>query len=886
LEGPPALARLTPNVWKEEAVKRRRYPRLAQLSVLAVMLAGVPAISLTTSGSAAAAANVPTFASVVGWEPCADYKLATYEQVADYYRKLDKASDRMQLVEIGKTEEGRAQLMAIISSEKNLKKKNLDEYRKISAQLSSSQGLTAEQAKGLAAKGKAIAWVDFGIHSTEVASSQTAPLFAYNLLTDESERGKRIREDVVTLVVPNMNPDGTTEVADWYMNNLGTPYQDSTYPWLYQKYAGHDDNRDWYMYNLAETRNVGNQLYHEWFPQLIHNTHQTAAFPARIFVPPFKDPTNPNIPPEVTRGVNLVGSAMTAQLDREGKTGAVSRQQYDAWWNGGMRSVPQYHNMVGLLTETAHASATPAFYDKATFPKTFPDGTSTSEPSTFYPSPYQGGEWHLRDSCEYINTASFAMLDIASKDRENWLYDSWQTGHRQIQAGGNEVYVVPADQVDFPTAVKMINALRWEGIEVEQASAAFRIGDRDYPANSFVIRAAQAYRAAVVDLLNPQVYPDRRQFPGGPPERPYDIAGWTLPMQMGVTVDKFNQPLTINSQPVEWAQVPTGAVQSNPTYGFAFDPRVNDSATAINQLLTEGETVYRATATVKTRDGELPAGTFVVKTRAGADGRVAAAAQQLGLSVAAVDKAPAAQRRIAAPKVALYKAAGGNADEGWTRYILERFGFGYTSLLDKEIRTNTSLRTSYDVIVLPDASYSSMLNGRKPGTLPEEYTGGMTAAGVANLKKFVEQGGTLVTLNQASQLPIQAFGLPITDVTAGVPSDKLYLPGSILRSTVDPTSPVGYGMTPEYSAFASSSPAFAVADGAAGVTTVGAYPGSGLLKSGWLLGENVISGKANVLTAELGEGQVVVLGFKPQHRAQSHGTYKMLFNALYLGATG
>jgi hypothetical protein len=849
------------------------------------MLAGVPVASLTTSGGATAASRIPTFASVVGWEPCADYKLATYEQVADYYRKLDKASDRMQLVEIGKTEEGRPQLMAIISSEENLKKKNLDEYRKISAQLSRSQGLTSQQAKDLAARGKSIAWVDFGIHSTEVASSQTAPLFAYNLLTDDSERGKRIREDVVTLVVPNMNPDGTTAVADWYMNNLGTPYQDSTYPWLYQKYAGHDDNRDWYMYNLAETRNIGNQLYHEWFPQLIHNTHQTAAFPARIFVPPFKDPTNPNIPPEVTRGVNLVGSAMTAQLDREGKTGAVSRQQYDAWWNGGMRSVPQYHNMIGLLTETAHASATPANYDKATFPKTFADGTSTSEPSTFYPSPYQGGEWHLRDSCEYINTASFAMLDIASKDRENWLYDSWQTGHRQIEAGGNELYVVPADQVDFPTAVKMINALRWEGIEIEQAKAEFKIGDRAYPAGSFVIRAAQAYRAAVVDLLNPQVYPDRRVYPGGPPERPYDIAGWTLPMQMGVTVDKVNQPLTINSQPVEWAQVPAGGVQTDPTFGFAFDSRVNDSATAVNKLLAEGETVFRTTGAVTTRNGQLPAGTFVVQKRAGAEGRVATVAHELGLSVAAVDQTPANQRQIAAPKVALYKAAGGNADEGWTRYILERFGFGFTSLMDQEIRTNKALHKSYDVIVLPDASYSSMLNGRKAGTLPEEYTGGMTAAGVANLKTFVNDGGTVVTLNQASQMAQQGFGVPITDVTAGVPSDKLYIPGSILRSTVDPTNPIGYGMTNEYSAFASSSPAYTIGAGATGVKAVGSYPASGLLRSGWLLGEEVIAGKSNVLTAEIGTGQVVVLGFKPQHRAQAHGTYKLLFNALYLGST-
>jgi Zinc carboxypeptidase len=859
---------------------RRRSKRSVITLATALAATLIPVLSL--SGSATATSkSVPSPASVLGWEPCADYKLATYEQIADYYRRLDKASDRMRLVEIGKTELGRPQLMAIISSERNLDGRNLERYRQISARLSRAQGLSDGKARTLADQGKAIAWVDFGIHSTEVASSQTAPLFAYRLVTDESQKAKRIRDDVITLVVPNMNPDGTTEVADWYMQHLGTPYRDTTYPWLYEKYAGHDDNRDWYMYNLAETRNIGNQLYHQWFPQLIHNTHQTAAFPARIFVPPFKDPTNPNIPPEVTRGVNLVGSAMTQQLDAEGKTGAVSRQQYDAWWNGGMRSVPQYHNMIGLLTETAHASATPATYDKSTFPKTFPDGTSTVDPSTFYPSPYQGGEWHLRDSCEYINTASWAMLDIASEKRQDWLYGGYLTGQRQIKAGGGETYVIPADQTDFPTAVKMVNALRWEGIEVEQATAPFTVGTRTYPAGSFIVRAAQAYRPAVVDLLNPQVYPDRRQYPGGPPERPYDIAGWTLPMQMGVTVDKHEEAFHAATAPVTWAKPPAGAVESAPKYAFALDPRVNDSATAVNALLAAGQTVRRATEAVKTRTGELPPGAFLVDRAAA--GPVAQQAGRLGLKVAAVDSAPAKAASLKAPRVGLYKAVGGNADEGWTRYILERFGFGYTSLLDADIRKG-DLHAKYDAIILPDAGYTSMRDGKKAGSYPEELTGGMTAAGVANLKKFVEDGGTLVTLNQAAQLPIKAFDLPIADVTEGVSSSTYYVPGSILKTKVDNTDPLAYGLPEDISAFASSSPAFTVSG--EGVRTVAKYPDSGLLKSGWLLGEDLIAGRADVLDAKLGKGDVAILGFKPQHRAQSHGTYKLLFNALYVSVTG
>jgi hypothetical protein len=351
-------------------------------------------------------------------------------------------------------------------------------------------------------------------------------------------------------------------------------------------------------------------------------------------------------------------------------------------------------------------------------------------------------------------------------------------------------------------------------------------------------------------------------------------------MQMGVVTDKHKEGFQATTAPVTWATPPAGAVEGSPKYAFALDPRVNDSATAVNSLLASGQTVRRATAAVKTRTGELPAGAFLVDPSAA--GPVTQLASRLGLKVAAVDAKPAKVAGLKAPRIGLYKAVGGNADEGWTRYILERFGFGYTSMLDAEIRKG-DLRSKYDVIVLPDASYAAMRDGKKAGSYPEELTGGMTDAGVGNLKTFVEDGGTLVTLNDASELPIKGFKLPITDVTEGVSSSDYYVPGSILKTTTDNTDPLAYGLPEEISAFASSSPAFTV--NGDGVRTVAKYPGSGLLKSGWLLGEGVIAGRANVLDAKVGKGDVAILGFKPQHRAQSHGTYKLLFNALYLSTT-
>ncbi|WP_051323818.1 M14 family metallopeptidase [Candidatus Solirubrobacter pratensis] len=860
-------------------------------AAFAVPLVGAVAVAIgvslspDTTVASSAAQTVPTPESVFGFAPCTDYKLANYTQISSYFQKLDNTSDRLKLINAGKTSEGRDQIMAIVSAPENLTPGNLEKYRGIADRLAHARGLTDDQARQLASQGKAVAWIDFGIHATEVGPPQTAPQFAYDLVTSDSAEAKSIRKNVITLFVPNVNPDGGESVPDWYMKYVGTQYQDSSYPELYQKYAGHDDNRDWFMFNLPETKNLGNVLWHQWYPQLVYNTHQTAAYPARIFLPPFKDPMNPNIPPEVARGINLLGDAMTQRLDREGKTGAVSRQQYDQWWNGGLRSAPAFHNQVGILSETSHASATPVFEDPAKFPKTFPyQGVSTSEPSAFYPSPYKGGWWHLSDSCGYIESTGWEYLHTADTDRENWLYGAYRMGKQAIDAGGDNAYIIPSDQADFATATKMVNVLRQADVEVEQAQSAFTAGGKTYPAGSFIVREAQPFRADVVDLMNPQTYPDRRN-PDGSPEAPYDMAGWTLPYQMGVKVEKVEKSFLVNAKPVDTAAVPAFRMPATtPGYAYALDPRVNDSYTAAMQLLKAGETVTRTTSAVQTDQGTWPAGTFLVGVRAGADTRIKAQAKQLGLTVAAVASAPANAVSVGAPRIGLYHGWGGNSDEGWTRYVLEGFKFPYTQVHDDQVRAG-ALRDSYDVIVLPDASYNSMLRGLAAGSHPATYTGGMTQAGVDNLKAFVQAGGTLVTVNDAAQLPIRGFsGFPITDVTANVPSTSYYSPGSILATDVDTGTPLTWGLPDKLDAYSDGSPAFSVNAGASGVTTPVTYPASNILRSGWLLGESLIAGKTAVADVKYGAGQVALLGISVQHRAEAHGTYKLLFNSLFLGA--
>jgi hypothetical protein len=848
-----------------------------------ILLAAALVVAVVTAPSAQPAA--PTPQSVIGWEPCADYKLATYEQIEDYFRKLAAAvPGRMKLVEMGKTTEGRVQVMGIISSEQNLRQ--LDRYKDISRKLARARDgdrlLTDQEARALAREGKAVVWIDFGLHSTEVAHGQTAPLMAFKAAADESEEMRLIRDNVIVLLIANMNPDGTTMVASWYRENLGKPWEGRP-PELWHKYVGHDDNRDWYMMNQLETRNGAKQLYSEWFPQIIYNQHQTGPFPSRIFVPPFDDPMNPNIPPLVMRGVNLVGDAMTRRLDQEGKRGAISRVGFDTWWNGGMRTAPYFHNMIGILTETGHSSPTPATYDPATFPKTFANGVPTLEPTTYYPSPYLGGEWHLRDSCDYMVTASMAVLDIASKRRQEWLYDIYQMGRDAIRNHANETFIVSAHQWDPGTAVKMINVLRLGGVEVERAIAAFSAGGTQYPAGSFVIRGAQSFEPYVKDLLTPQVYPDVRLYPGGPPKRPYDITGWTLSYQMGVTVDRVAEAVAVATTKVDIATVPTGTVPAGVAgspYPFAIDPRVNDAYIVVNRLLSDRTAVYRSVNPVRVSGEEWPAGTFLVPSGNRFDWHKATS---LGLNIGIGPTESIATWRVQAPRIGVYHGWGGNMDEGWTRWLLEQFEFPYSSVFDRDVRAG-NLPARFDVIVLPDATYDQMLNGEASGTMPDAYTGGMTARGVSNLREFVAGGGTLVAMDRAAELPVTAFALPVENVAIGRESD-VYVPGSILRLRVDPSHPVAYGMPPDAAAFFVNSPAFALTAPSDRIRVVAEYPTRDLLMSGWLLGERTIAGRAAIVEASVEKGRVILLGFRTQHRGQSHGTYKLLFNAILLGGS-
>jgi hypothetical protein len=779
----------------------------------------------------------------------------------------------------------------IISSESNIER--LEHWRTISERLARARGLTDDDARALAREGRAVVWIDNGLHSSEVAHAQHAPLLAWHMATDEGEETRRLRDDVILLLMPNMNPDGHDIVVDWYRSQLGTAFETTSPPQVYHEYIGHDINRDWFMITQEETKHVSRVLYHEWYPQIVFNHHQAAPFPARIFIPPFADPVNPHIPPLVVRGVNMVGEHMAKRIEEHGMPGVVSRMTFTMWWNGGMRTVPYFKNMVGLLSEVGHASATPRYHHPDSIPEYFGTGTHrlpAREPSVYYANPWRGGWARLGDAVRYHFVSSLGALDIASRLREDWLFNIYRMGRDAIaagEAGGPYAYVIPMDgsQWDAGEAVNLVNTLRKGGVEVERATAPFEADGVTYPAGSYTIPAAQAWRAYVMDLLERQEHPHHAQYPGGPPQPPYGgLSGWTLPIQMGVTVRRVERPFDAETVAVDTAAV-TGTAVSNAGYGHALTPRRNDSVRAVSRLLAAGA-VVRVASTGFTADGVAhDAGTFIVEA-AGDETRshIERAARELGLDFVALSSRPdVALRTLRQPRVALYRPWTANMDEGWTRFVLRQHELHPVTVTDADIRSGDLAR--FDVLILADQQPNSVMFGHPRDRMPEPYAGGMGAEGVAAVRRFVEQGGRLLAFDAATDFAIQQLQLPVRNAVAGVARGELFIPGSLIRTAFDSSHPVAFGMQRDGAAFFQESRAFDVPAGAAraarGAEVVARYGAGDLLLSGWEIGaQEHIAGRAAVVRVPHGRGDVVLIGFRPQFRAWPTATFPLIFNSI------
>jgi hypothetical protein len=851
------------------------------------------------------AADVPTAATIIGWEPGTDRKLVDSAQVYTYFQKLDAASDRIRVVEIGESVGGHPLQMAIISSEENMRQ--LERYRDISRRLALARGLTDDEAQQLATDGKAVVWIDHGLHATETAHVEAAILLADRLVAGEDADARRIRQNAIVLLLPLLNPDGRERVLAWYKRNLGTSFEMTPLPYLDHPYVGHENNRDGFMTSTPEVRAMAKVMWEEWIPQIVVNHHQGAPFPSRMFVPPYQEPLNPNLHRLVLRGINTVGSIMAQRFDREGKTGVISRASYTLWANGPVRATGCFHNQIGILTEVQTRPAlwaSPGFTEPDSLPNVFgtaalPAGMTPREPSIFYPRPWQGGSWTFRDQVDYSVTASMGAADAAARFADEWLYNIYLMGKEAIEqgeAGEPYAYVINPNQWDGSEAIELVNLLRRGAIEVQRATTPFTAGGRSYPAGTYIAHTSQAFRAHLVDIMEAQRHPDLRQYPGGPPIPPYDGAAWTVPMGMGVTADRIDEPFKVTANPVTDQVVRPGALRGRAD-AFLMTSAENASFRAINQFWEDGAEISRTITTFTASDEQWPAGTFVVR---GDTAKLEAAAKSLGVELVAAGRLPV-QVPLARPRVGLYQSdvvhGHHNPDEGWTRWIFEQYGINYKTLKDADVRAGGTTLSEYNVIVLPDQEQlGDILKGHAPGTMPPEFTGGLGVQGTANLKRFVEDGGTLVALDQASHYVMQEFGIPLTNAAEGVSKNELFIPGSFVRIEVDNTNPVAFGMPPVAAAMyyrrrGGEHMVFSAVKGASTdtqqttqqVDVVARFAGKQLLMSGWEVGaDRYLAGTPAVVRLRLGTGSIVLINFRAQFRNQVRGTFKLLFNSLML----
>jgi len=864
----------------------------------------------------AGAQTLPVPEQYLGFRVGTDRRLATWPQVVDYMRMAAQASDRVKFEEVGKSTMGHPFVLLTITSPKNHAR--LGEIRADQRKLAYPYTLEEGEAEKIIARNPAVLLITMTIHSSEIGSTQMALELVHRLATEKSAYIEGLLEKVVFLLAPSVNPDGQVLVVDWYNKNVGTEFESAPMPWLYHKYTGHDDNRDSYMLTQVETRHVARILYQDWFPLVFLDEHQMGSGGARIFTPPFVDPLNPNIDPAIVAGSNLMGMQMFTALNAAGFEGVQYGQTYTWWWQGSSKNGAWYHNMIGLLTEVASARvASPIEQRKARLGQTpqqtfagFDEERPATDPRqplappadtwprTNYPKPWLGGTWKLRDIIDYELVATYALLEGVAGNRETLQRNFYRLNRKAIDAGKKGepfAIVVPADQHDPGAAWKMLEVLELTGIEIYRAGQAFEADGKKFASGSYVIPMAQPFRNYAKDLLEPQRYPMRTPAPGQPPERPYDVTGWTLPMQMGVEAHRIEKPFTATMEKLADIPLPKGdlalAKRGAPA-AFVIAPGPNKAATLVNRLHKAGAEVSWTTETVQasTRGWSYPPGSLVVRNIS-AD-KIQAQVAELGLAGEQLSQADdaaakAGLKRLRAPRIGLYQPWIANMDEGWTRWLLEAYEFPYTTLHNADIRAG-KLAENFDVILFASQSRNSILNGTRGEWQRPEYRGGIGEEGTRAMQEFVKSGGTLVTLDEAADFAIEELALPVKNVLRGVPRDKFYCPGAILRIYVDNQHPLGYGMPEKTSAYFLNSPAFELTAPFASreARTVARYPGTNALQSGWLGGPEHLYDKAAVADVSYGKGRVLLLGFRAQFRAQPQATFKLLFNALQWSAAG
>lgn len=862
-------------------------------------------------------ADIPSPEQFLGFRVGADKKLARWDKIVEYLGKVASASDRVRVRDLGKTTQDHRFVLVEISAADTIS--NLDHYKALERRLYFQSGApTAAERDDIFRNGKAVVAVTCNVHSTEIGSSQMVLELVYRLATEDSPLVKKILDNTILLLVPSLNPDGQILVTDWYNKNVNTPFEASPMPWLYHPYVGHDNNRDMYLFSQKESRMTAELMWHDWFPSIWLDEHQMGSSGARIFVMPATDPINPNVHPLIYRLNGFYGQSQAAALEAAGKEGIIYNSTYTNFWEGAHAWSGWWHNQVGLLTEVASARiASPIEqrrYDPSQAGGSPPPSREDFQsqmrrqleqpneplppprdvtPRTEYPRPWLGGRWTLRDIVDYELIATMGLLETAADSREQLLRQIYEVNRSTLAAGANgeigggkeKVFaiLIPAAQHDMNEAIDLAERLRIGGVRIYRASEPFDVAGSHYGAGTFIVPMDQVFARYAKDLLEKQTYPEVRRTPSGPPEPPYDVTAWSLGMQFGVDTEFASRPLPdgIRMEPVLSAPKFQVTIHPETADSFWFDYLGARSAYLVNRLLRKGAQVRFASARVQVagvtpRDFAALVPGFDVKDE-GAPAQTAAQKKNARTREGALT-APGMKM----PRIGLYQSWTANMDEGWTRWVLDQYAFPYTALHNADLQAG-GLRARYDAIVLPDQRLRDILQGLDFAAIRPEYRGGIGDKGLAAIREFLAAGGTLVTLGEATSLVIDKFPVPVRDLKKGLTREQHFAPGSIVNLEVDVSHPLGRGMAANTYGFYNNSPFFQLTEGFSSqrVSVVARYPNADVLASGWLRGADLMAGRAAVVAIETNPGKIVLFGIRPQHRAQTHATLLMLFNALY-----
>ncbi len=874
-------------------------------------------------GGAARAQEIPTPEDYFGFKIGADKKLVRYDKIVEYLTKIASLSDRVRIHTLGPTTNGNPFVMLEISSAANIK--NLEHYKNLERKLYFQGGAPTDAERDeIFRDGKAVVLITNNIHSTEIGASQMAIEAVYRLATDNSPEIQKILDNDILVLVPSLNPDGQIMVTDWYDKYVGTPQEGGPMPYIYHPYVGHDNNRDMFNFSQKESQLTAKLLWHDWFPSVWLDEHQQGANGPRIFTMPATDPINPNVDPLIYRLNTIYGQAQAAALEAEGKEGIIFNATYTNFWEGAMAWSGWWHNEVGLLTEVASARiATPVVQEKADpnhpEPGNGPQNGRTGLPEpgaggfgqdkgpdksippptditsrTEYPRPWLGGTWHLRDIVDYELTATFALLEAAADRRETLLHNIYDINRNTVELGkkgelgfGNKdksfAAIIPVTgQHDANEVIELVDRLKMGGVEVSRATKEFKEDGETYSAGTYVIPFDQVFGRYAKDMLEKQTYPEVRRAPNAPAEAPYDVSAWSLGMQFGVKTVLAKTALSADLALEPVSATPKfvlAAENRDDSWSFAYDGA--ESALVVNRLLKADAKISME----KPHGAEPP----LIRVTAKAD------VWNHAVSGFEVSVKPAATRprtlegeiTLRAPRLGLYQSWTADADEGWTRWVLEHYEFPYKTLHNSDIQAG-KLHDSFDVIVLPDQTEKSLLEGQTSEFAVKEYRGGLGEKGWQAREEFINQGGTLISLGDACNLLIDKLPLPVKELKHTLTRDQQFAPGTIVNLQVDTTHPIGYGVAPETYGFYINSPFFALTEGFSSqkVSVVARYPNAGVNASGWLRGEDYMLGRAAVIAIEMNPGRVVLFGIRPQHRAQTHATFLLLFNAIYWSAEG